>query len=380
VHFRTHLTAAAGPAIVAANDTDAALVPLEIRATPTLFAGGGVNIGGTTDPGAGALKLNPSGTNLGINIYHDALSGSLSGNGFSGHANLIDINSDNGTLTGDGNDNLGLNQFASSLAVQRSIGGSSMTGGRMGTFVYIDFTAPSSASNANRIYVGSQSSIQTRSGDNGGIGSYKGDFYSATLDTVALSGATYLNQLTGMEIDYEAQAGSSMRWKSGLIVNQKGLDAVQGTYDNAISICRAASLSGSTGAKVGIEFGYGDGGGDPIMTGGTLIKATSTSNPTVDTGINFYDYNVTGNLIQGKYSALGDYGGLFIGAGPSYTSTNVIAQGGQANIDIKIYPKGGGLVQVGNSGSFTTGTHSTIAKWLKVKDDAGTVYYMPVYQ
>ena len=85
-------------------------------------------------------------------------------------------------------------------------------------------------------------------------------------------------------------------------------------------------------------------------------------------------------MIQGKYSSLRDYGGLFIGAGPAYGSTNVVAQGGQPNIDIKIAPKGTGVIQVGNPGSFSTGAHPTLVRWIKVKDDAGTVYYMPLYQ
>ena len=71
---------------------------------------------------------------------------------------------------------------------------------------------------------------------------------------------------------------------------------------------------------------------------------------------------------------------MFIGAGPSNTSTNVVAQGGQPNVDIKIEPKGSGLIKVGNAGSFATGSHTVVAKWLKVKDDAGNVYYMPLYQ
>jgi hypothetical protein len=55
LHFHGHLNLATGVAIVTANDTDFALVPLELRSSFLAITGGGANIGGTTDPGDGNL-------------------------------------------------------------------------------------------------------------------------------------------------------------------------------------------------------------------------------------------------------------------------------------------------------------------------------------
>jgi hypothetical protein len=348
---------------------------------------GGITIGNDmSDRGAGNLlalgtleSLPPTGGYLGLLVNQTTGSGNYTGNGWSGNLNLINV-SDTASLPG---------AFGVALGIQMSLNSSSVKGHRnvMQSILFFNHASDtvSNGNDATPNYTAGYFAVGVGAADSGTntTTNSRGAFFGLNPDTVAYNGATNLQQLAGIEVDYEAQAGSSMRWKTGLIVNQKQNDAVQGTYDNAISICRDNTtypVSTNRGAKVGIEFGYGDGGGDPIATNGTLIKATSNSNPTVATGIDFYDYNITGNLIQGRYSSLGDNGGLFIGAGSSYTSTNVIAQGGQSNIDIKIYPKGNGVIQVGNSGSFATGTHTTIAKWLKVKDDAGNVYYMPVYQ
>jgi len=295
--------------------------------------------------------------------------------------NQIEISQDN--------TNYGPTIFASGFLVQQFFGGANATGGRLAIQSTLVLTAPTSNSNVNRNYIAGEFQAVAQSGDGGTaptLGSAKGSIFAISPTARAQSGATNLEQLSGMEIDINAEANSSMRWKNGLIINYNTNDFTGGTQiDNMISLCRyngpgTGARSSVLGAKVGIEFGYGDGGGDPIRTNGTLIKATSNSNPTVTNGIDFYDYNITGNLIQGKYSSLGDYGGLFIGAGPAYRSTNIVAQGGQPNIDIKIDPKGTGVVQIGNPASFSTGSHPTLVKWIKVKDDAGAVYYMPLYQ
>jgi hypothetical protein len=281
------------------------------------------------------------------------------------------------------------NVFVSGLHIGYGFGGPSATGGRLAFDSSLTLTSPTSSANTNRNYVAGNFQAAANSGDGGAaptLFNAKGSIFAITPTIRARNGATNLEQISGMEIDINAEAGSSMRWKNGIIVNYNENDYVGGTeIDNMISLCRyngpgTGTLSTTLGAKVGIEFGYGDGGGDPMRTNGTLIKATSSSNPTVQTGIDFYDYNITGNLIQGKYSALGDTGGLFIGAGLFGTVTNVVAQGGQANVDINIASKGAGLIKVGNAQNFTTGSHTTVAKWLKVKDENGTVYYMPLYQ
>jgi hypothetical protein len=75
------------------------------------------------------------------------------------------------------------------------------------------------------------------------------------------------------------------------------------------------------------------------------------------------------------------------GSGPS-----VAAAGSDTNINLKLTPKGNGVVQFGTTGSFTanggdaaslgstapTG-HGTVVKWLTVEDSTGTTLYIPCF-
>lgn len=348
---------------------------------------GGVSIGGTNDPGTGKLSAlgllampAPSSNGQGLHIEQSP-SGTVAPDNWAFNELLI----------GPETTNYGPDVFVSGLHIGYGFGGASTTGGRLALDASLSLDAPTDGSNRNRNYVAGNFQAAANSGDGGTaptVFNSKGSVFAITPTIRARTGATNLEQISGMEIDINAEQGSSMRWKNGIIINYNSNDYVGGTeQDNMISLCRyngagTGTLSTTLGAKVGIEFGYGDGNGNPIRTNGTLIKATSSSNPTVWNGIDFYDYNITNNLIQGKYSSLGDQGGVFIGAGAGSTFTNVAAQGGAADVDIKISTKGNGVIQVGNAANLTgaPANPNVVRKWLKVKDSAGAVYYTPLYQ
>ncbi len=192
--------------------------------------------------------------------------------------------------------NYGPNVFVSGFLLQEVFGGGNTTEGRLGIQSTLVLAAPTSSANINRNYIAGEFQAVAESGDGGTAptpGSARGSVFAISPTARAQNGATNLEQLSGMEIDINAEANSSMRWKNGLIINYNDNDYVGGTeIDNMISLCRYNGVgtgvrSPTLGAKVGIEFGYGDGGGDPIRTNGTLIKATSTLNPTVTNGIDF---------------------------------------------------------------------------------------------
>lgn len=72
---------------------------------------------------------------------------------------------------------------------------------------------------------------------------------------------------------------------------------------------------------------------------------------------------------------------------------NMAATGTDTNIDMALTPKGTGVLKVGNASSFSangavatvlgsigpTGSHTTVQKWLTIKDNGATVGYLPVF-
>lgn len=71
----------------------------------------------------------------------------------------------------------------------------------------------------------------------------------------------------------------------------------------------------------------------------------------------------------------------------------VAASGTDTNINLELSPKGTGTVQFGNTGSFSTnasvatslgsvgptGSHTTVQKWLTIKDSSGNPFYIPCF-
>lgn len=328
---------------------------------------GNLNIGdlsGTLED-TGLVNLRPPQSVQALNV-HQSGSGTPSLGNFA--FNDIQITSDNShpSLATEGS-------FVTGLNIGYNFGGSGTYGQRAALQTRATLTAATSNTDANITYTGGVFQASATSGDGGTSGFERGSIFGSNPYVQSSSDASYLNQVVGEEIDV-SNGSPTTRWKGGLIVALTGEDNYDGT---AISNLVSLANNGRSSVRVGIEIGPI---GSPIAQTGTIMKATGGA--TVATGIDFYDYNITGNLIQGKYSALTDYGGIFLGAGPSYGSTNVAAQGGAADIHIKIAPKGNGLIQVGNAGSFSgvPQNAAVVRKWLKVLDDTGAVYYMPLYQ
>jgi hypothetical protein len=345
VHFRTHLTAAAGPAIVAANDNDAALVPLEIRATPTLFAGGGVNIGGTSDPGAGGLILNPAASNQGLFV-----TGSFTGTTPPGNwaKNDIQITSDDGNFPAPSPSPA---PFTSALNTYHKFGGSNKVSGVNSLQVQTELTSPTSSSNTNRDYVAGYFGSLATLGDGGtqwtppyyleskgsmfGLNAYVRGQGVGPYGTQ--TPATYLSQLVGMEIDVDLQNGSSTASRVGLIINDQGNGPGQGAMnDSAISVVRDGyngypnSTTTGWGSIINLGYDNGSGGGQPLATTGAVIRAAGTA--TIGSLIDLPDYTMTTALMRL------------------------------------------------NSANMSTGSHPTLVKWLKIVDNAGSAFYIPLYQ
>jgi hypothetical protein len=115
--------------------------------------------------------------------------------------------------------------------------------------------------------------------------------------------------------------------------------------------------------------------------------------------INFSGYGSNGGgitrFIPAPTSAASN--GVFVTASNAGSAPQIavgdLGGTGDANIDMIVGPKGTGVVQFQNSGSFTangavatamtslgpTGSHTTIQEWLTVKNSSGVVRYIPAY-
>jgi len=79
--------------------------------------------------------------------------------------------------------------------------------------------------------------------------------------------------------------------------------------------------------------------------------------------------------------------------GSNAGAPSLLVLGASTNADLKLVPKGTGVLQVGNSASMSangavattmtslgpTGSHTTIQEWLTIKNASGTVRYIPCY-
>jgi hypothetical protein len=202
--------------------------------------------------------------------------------------NSVRINPDNVDGSGGGaNGIVGFN-------VELDANGSSVKGDRAaGQFITrIQQVAPgqaSSALNFNSIGGVGQIDVNVGGTDTSNANS-RGSIFGSGFVAISSAGATNLLNVTGMELDVKAVAGSSMGHKSGLSIATIAGDAVHGTnYDGALSI---SALAGSSGWLNGILFSDYN-GLQPIATTGSLIATKGAS--TITNGIDFTSYTFTGS-------------------------------------------------------------------------------------
>jgi hypothetical protein len=208
--------------------------------------------------------------------------------------NALDLTTDNLTVSGAPGA-----AFMTLLSVYDfSFGGSAATGGRIAGDFNITQTAPTSASSTFRDYVGVHGTSVT-SGDGGGAGTEKGNYYGLWSSTILQATATHVSSMQGLEIDMSALTGSSVLYKSGLLVGGTGspaLDSVQGSIVDALIWMQHCPTC--VGAKVGIQFGRPDGfGGLGVNSSGSLIQV-ATEVATVGNGIDLTgggSLTITGN-------------------------------------------------------------------------------------
>jgi hypothetical protein len=178
------------------------------------------------------------------------------------------------------------NSAVNGFGVNLNFGGGA-TGSR--TAIYGVTTLTSPASLAQYDYVGVIGAATAASADGGTAGVPTGNFFGGNFNTFALSGATYINQLTGIEIDTGINTGASAQ-------NRWGLSLVSNGNLQAIGSDVALPIYGlNVGWKKGIELRSG--GAFGIGTTGTFIGTDGTV-ATIGTYIDGTNLTVTGNIFN----------------------------------------------------------------------------------
>jgi hypothetical protein len=220
------------------------------------------------------------------------------------------------------------------LYVQDYFGGSAIDTGRNAILSIMQFTAPTSPSNPYRFYVGISSYVSLLSGDNGTEGAPAGDFEAGTDQIDCTATCTHLFALVAHEFSISAEAGSSVKNKADLILNDWPSDAVHGsavdafiwTYGQGVGLNTWAEIDKSTAA--------------PLTTAATLINLGGSA-WTIANGINFGTVTVTGSVLK------------WIGVG---SQTFSLAGNGDAALNTVF---ANGLQLAGAGGLFITGTLPT---------------------
>jgi hypothetical protein len=225
-------------------------------------------------------------TTTGFNVYQEL-------HGTSSHTipgNEIYINGDD-MAAGFGP----FNSQSQALQIQHVFGGSNMTGGRTSLEVDSYLIAPSSTSNIYHDYIGLQVNMICDSGDNGSISAYHGGIFGANITSEAQNGATFLEGVVGMELNWALVAGCSALLNTGLSLVPGGNNAVRGSLlDAALNF---GSVGGSTPLFLMILTDVH--GAAPLDSSGTILGTDGNAH-TVLSGIDLSSYTFTNYFLKSQ--------------------------------------------------------------------------------
>jgi trimeric autotransporter adhesin len=255
-------------------------------------------------------------------------------------------------ITGD-TANVG-NAFSIGFNVTQTFGGSATIGGRAGIYSTLILDGATSGSNPNRNYIGAAFTAQALSGDGGtnlttgALGSIYG-FNAIGYATTA----TNLQAVTGGEINFALQTGTSSRYKTGLQIIQHISDVVVGS---ALDASLLISSQSTLGLNYGIVFGD-TATQQPVKSTGTLI---GIANPNGGTTSVAYGVDLRSGVFSGyafaspSFSIDGSGNGLIGGTLGVSGEVSIGTVTGTMFLASSANTGAGNQVQVANSGTGTT--------------------------
>jgi hypothetical protein len=223
-------------------------------------------------------------------------------------------------------------------------GGSPVTGGRIGQYCSLIQTAATSNANTNRNYVATQGSVYCEAGDTGTDtgANAKGAFFGGGFAAYVEGGAQNLLNVTAAEFNTFIKAGASVKFQFGLQI--AGANAQRGAgFDAAISISGLADAITHAGYGIGILFSSAN-GANPFSATSTIIATAGAA--TVQGGIDFSSYTITGQIIQGAHSKLSE-ATLTIGDSGGFAVINGGSQSADASLMLRAKGSGSCYIQNG---------------------------------
>ena len=189
--------------------------------------------------------------------------------------------------------------------IVHSFGGATAKGGRHGLEVFSRLTAPTSATNPDRNYVGAAFIGEALSSDGGTVGTRRGAVFGINPVVSLGASATYFLNAAGMEVNTNCTAGSIVDYKAGIQIAGFPTDTVQGTvYDAYLSL---STQVGAVGARTGILFSAAN-GKHPISSGGALIETVGAN--TIAYGIKLNTYTFSTAVFSSNEFALSNAGNI----------------------------------------------------------------------
>jgi hypothetical protein len=240
--------------------------------------------------------------------------------------------------------NVGSDFFVASRNRHR-FGGASVYGGRIGLYSYIEQSSATNSLNSNRNYVGLQGAAYCTTGDTGTDtgANAKGAFFGLGAACYVEGAAKNLLNVTSAEFNTFVKSGATVKYQFGLQIACANAQRGVG-YDAALSISGLADNITHAGYGVGILFNSAN-GAEPFSSTSTIIAAVTNSGASVQHGIDFSSYTITGKILQGKHSSLSE-NSLIVGDASGFS---VIQGGSQStNASLVIRPKGSGSVYIQN--------------------------------
>lgn len=266
-------------------------------------------VGSVATIGGGPLTITPTaGTNATGLVINQAPAGTVTSRTVSSF-NVFGFNSLN--ISGDTTTNVASGANTSGLLIDYSFGSSGSVGGHIGTDVFALLNAPTSASNAQRFYVGGRFVSEANSGDGGtdtnagSLGAMVGINPFGVLNT----GATNFNAVSAMEANVYVDATASVKYKQGISIVQSTGDGTQGAiYDCAICLSNQASVNWKNLFLVGNMNGQ-----FPLTSGGSILSTTGGG--TTTNGFDLTGLTFSGVMFKGQANGAGAFAQLLNGAG-----------------------------------------------------------------
>jgi len=224
--------------------------------------------------------------------------------------------------------------------VNNNFGGG--TGGYQAGYFVNNQTSTTNNTGNTGYYTGITGLTQLSHNDNGTSGSYSGHSYGGNFVSRLLSGATYIDQVIGVEDDVAAPAGSSYNDLIGhQVVNQSGSSAPAGRFSAAYTASGLGGDGTSTfmcGYCLGAYEGY-----SPVNSAGTLVQwyphAGTGSAGTAAYGVDFSAGTFTGGFLKSN--------GFLVDGSGNVSAQKLTAQ--TANAVLPLQANGSGSVTVGST-------------------------------